>query len=60
MPMFKPLRGHVVYLYVAHPERIAKLNFGVKEVGTGVVVVQSHVNHLHIYAFGCFQRCSCE
>ena len=41
-----------VYLHIAHPHRLSNAQFGIKEVGTRIAVVQSGVDNLHIPAIG--------
>lgn len=42
-----PVAGAVVYLDIAHPKCIIYAYFCIKEVWTGIGIVQSGVNHLY-------------
>lgn len=44
--MEKPVAGLVVNLHIAHPQLPTYLHFGVEEVGAGVAVVESGIQHL--------------
>ena len=48
--VFEPVGRAQVYLHIASPYGFSYLHFGVEEVGPGVVVVQSRVEHLHAFA----------
>ena len=47
-----PVGGAVVNLDIAHPQCAVNLHFGVEEVRSGVVVMQSRVNNLYSSAVG--------
>ena len=44
--MLIPVTGPIVNLHIAYPQRAAYLHLGIEEVGAGIAVVQSWVNHL--------------
>ena len=55
MAMGKPVARLIVDLDVAYPQRTVNLHLGVEEVGPGVEVVQTGVNHLNGLAVGGLQ-----
>ena len=50
--MQHPVGRAFVYLHIAHPQRTADAQLGIKKVGACMCVVQSRVNHLHRASVG--------
>ena len=50
-----PVAGLVMDLDIAHPQGTVDLDFGIKEVGTCIPVMQPRIDHFDVLAVGCHQ-----
>ena len=48
-----PIARFVVNLHITYPKGVIDLYFGIKEIGTAIMVMQSGVNHFNNIVISC-------